>query len=118
GQLLLLAPLPVGRSGLEAGHHALGEQPQGVADVLVPVLAGLLDEDHLIHPGIRIALAVLVDLFGRSHAAASGVLDEVLPRLLEPFPEARVTGFVDAEDAVIAEGIAEEAEAVDAARHR
>jgi len=50
----LIAPLIAGFPGVVLGvfaklrHHVLGEQFKRVADVLVAVLAGLVEQDHLV----------------------------------------------------------------------
>src|SRR5581483_7033337 len=44
---------------LQLRHHLLGEQLHRLADMLVPVHAGLLDEDHLVDADIRVALEML-----------------------------------------------------------
>src|SRR5919197_4571639 len=52
GERLGLAPLALGVAFLELGHDAGREQLERGADVLVPVVAALLDEDRLVDAGL------------------------------------------------------------------
>ena len=48
-------PLPLlvlGLEGVELGHHLGGEQLERLADVLVAVAAGLVEQDHLVDVGL------------------------------------------------------------------
>ena len=97
-------------------RHDLGrEQLHRLADMPVLVLAALLDEDHLVHARVRELLQMLAHLVRRADAAALADIVHVPARLLEAFPDPRHAGLVLAEDVIVAERIAEIAEAVRAA---
>ena len=78
----------------------------------VLVLAALLDEDHLVHAGVGELLQMLAHLFRRADAAALADIVHKPARRLETLPDPRHAGLVLAEDIVMAERIAEIAEAV------
>src|SRR5207247_10810352 len=52
----------------EFGHDLAGEQLERFADVVVPVLAALLDEDRLIHAGVLEEAQRLAKLSGSADA--------------------------------------------------
>src|SRR5882672_3101796 len=67
------APLPRVMFGivLELRHHLFGEQFERFADVLVGVLAGLVEQDHLVDMGSAETPQFLGDGFRRSDQAAA-----------------------------------------------
>src|SRR5262249_62421919 len=104
---------------LEAGQPRFREQLHGFADILVPVLAALLHEDHLIHPRLLELPQMPLDLLGRAdRARAAASHRQEVAGFLVVLPNVRAAGQVLAEDVIMAERVAEEAEAVEAAPAR
>src|SRR5262245_1441850 len=71
-QLLQLAGLALGIPLPEGRHHLAGEELQGFTDVIVAVLAALLDEDRLIDASLRERAQRLAQLGGSADAAGAG----------------------------------------------
>ena len=86
--------------------------------MLVAILPALLDEDQLVDAGVLERLEVRAELVRRADAASAARFRELWPGLLEALPDVGPPGSVIAEDIVVPEGVAEEAEAVFAAPPR
>ncbi len=86
--------------------------------MLVAVGAALLDEHDLIDAGLLVAGEMRAQLLGGADAAAPGIVREPVLDLEKPLPKVGASGPVLAEERVIAERIAEEAEAVEPAADR
>src|SRR5688572_16483075 len=115
GELLALLTLPLGLALVELRHDLGREQLERLADVLVPVLAALLDEDGLVDTGLLEYAQGTAQVVGRAdaaHAAAERVGPELLAHLQEGVPDVRAAGRVLAEDVVVGERVLEEPEAV------
>ena len=78
----------------------------------------LLDEDHLIDARLLEAAQVLAQLVGRADAAASAGVGQQRRAPSRSGPDVGAPGLVGPEDVVVAEPVAEEAEAVLAAPAR
>src|SRR5215467_1745712 len=134
-QPLHLLPLLPLLALLELGHDLLREQLQGLADVLVPVAAGLAYEDDLVDAHCFVAPQELTDLVrgtdGPSqrpepllHESGSQCLTlpgrnapvepELPTPLLELLPDVRLARCVPAVHIVVAQRVAEEVPAVEA----
>ena len=103
---------------LELGHHALGKDLERLADMFVAVAAALLDEHDLVDPGLLVARQMRAQLVGGADAAAPSIVRQLILDLQKPLPEIRASWPMLAEERVIAERIAEEAESVLIDRHR
>ena len=68
--------------------------------MLVPVGAGLLHEDHLIDPGILVALQMRAQLIGRADTATARVVRQPVLHLQELLPHIGDAGPVFAEYAI------------------
>ena len=71
-ELLGLARLPRRRLGLERGHHLGGKQLQRLADVVVAVAAGLLQEDDLVDTAFDEAGKMRAHVLRRADAGRIG----------------------------------------------
>jgi len=67
---MLLPRLLLGLVGVELGHHLAGEEIEALADVLVRVLAGLVQEQHLVDVRGFEPLELAPDRLGRADQAA------------------------------------------------
>ena len=106
-------PMSTGRSSSALG----GEQLQRLADVLVAVLAALLDEDGLVDAGVLEAprFARIVGRADAAGAASQHLGAQLVAHGHELVPDVGAARPVLAEDVVVAQGELEEAEAVGAA---
>ena len=89
-EFLFLALLPFGGFRRKFGQHIAGQQVQRLANVLVPVPAGLLQQDDLVDAG-RIE---------RAHVSAKVVRRANAARLLEGSRQAFRAGGVSTESTV------------------
>ena len=71
-ELFRLARLARRRLGLELRHHFGGEQLERLADVVVAVASGLLQEDHLVDAAFAEARKVLAHVLRRADAGRVG----------------------------------------------
>src|SRR4029079_2825728 len=90
-EALALRSLPLVRALRKALHHLGGEQLEALADVFVAVVARLGDEDHLIDPGLLVAVDQVRDLA----RGPDGSPQAPQPLLEQPNPE---RGGVGADD--------------------
>jgi hypothetical protein len=100
---------------LELGHDPLSKDFERLADMLVAVGSALLDEHDLVDPGLLAAAQMRPQLVGGADAAAPGILRQLVLDLQKALPEIGPAGSVLAEERVIAERVAEEAEPVEPA---
>jgi hypothetical protein len=101
----------------ERRHHAGGEELERLADVLVAILAALLDEHDLVDAHVGERLEVCTQLVGRADAAAADV-GHLSARRLVHLPDVGAAGLVRVEDVVVPEREAEELKAVEPATAR
>src|SRR6266478_6928947 len=114
--LFLLLALDFAR--LELRHHLVGEQCQRLADVLVLVVAALLDEHGLIDAGFLEMPQMRPQLIGCADAVIGAGRRQSVARFFEIGPDVGAAGLVLAENIMMREPIAEEAQAVLAAAAR
>src|SRR5262249_40322180 len=114
GLLALALPLALA----EFGHDIVCEELERLADVLMAIAAALLNEGHLVDASRLEGPTVLAKFIRRADAAVGAGRRQGRPRLLEIGPDVGAARLVLAEDVMMRERIAEEAEAVLAAPHR
>jgi hypothetical protein len=100
---------------VELGHDFASEQLERLADVVVPVLAALLDEDRLVHAGILEDAEHLAELRRRADAAGAGAErlgPDLIAHGLVAIPDVRAPRRVLAEHVMMRQRELEEPEAV------
>src|SRR4029453_15985265 len=107
-QLLRLLPRARVVSCLEVGQDAIGKQLEGGADVLVAVVAALLDENAPGDPAVPERLNRGAHLVGV--AEPTGGRGRERRRLPEALPDVRARRDVGADDVVVRQGGGEELE--------
>src|SRR5579875_3155645 len=115
-EALGLGGAPGGIARLELRHDARRKQLERRADVLVPVVAPLLDEDDLVDARVLEGAEVLAHLVRRADAAAAARHGDLVA--LEQLPDVGPSGDVSPEQVVVGEGEAEELEAFEPAPQR
>src|SRR5438094_7727501 len=116
-QLLTLGPLPVGLALSELGHDLGREQLEALTNMIVAILAALLDEDRLVDASILEGAERPAQLVRRADAvgaSAEHLGADLIAHGLERRPDVRAPGFVLAEDVVVSESELEETEAIGA----
>src|ERR1700751_78245 len=86
--------------------------------MLVAVGAALLDEHDLVDAGFLVAPPMCTQLVRGADAAAPGIVRQLVLDLQKALPEVRAPGAMFAEERVIAERVAKEAEPVEPAADR
>src|SRR5207245_7609977 len=109
-QLLGLPPLARRMPLLELRHDARREQLERRADVLVPVVAALLDEDGLVDARLLELVQGVAHLLRRADAAAPAGPRDLVPA--EELPDVGPSGDVPAQQVVVREREAEDLEAL------
>ena len=84
----------------------------------MPIDAALLHEHHLVDPDPLVSPQILTQLIGRADAAAAGIVRQLVLHFQKPLPQIGDARLVFAEQRVIAERVAEEAEPVETAPDR
>src|SRR6267142_5538854 len=108
-QLLLLALDALVFTFLQRRHHLVGEKLNRFADMLMPVHARLLDEDHLVDAGIGVALQMLAHALRRADAAGPRRFLHVILDGLKALPQIGAARTVLAVNRIMRDRITEEA---------